>query len=431
MKRTTLQRLITCAAALVLGTSLCAGQTDSTRHFSANAMIWTRGEIRDGALPADNGADYAAFLMGNSIVKLDYTSPWLAVRFAPKYIGVWGASTTGALSIDEAWLTLQRKGFFARMGRQRLSYDDQRIIGADDWAMAPKTHDAVKLGYESRVHKVHLLLAFNQNNENLNGGTRYVNGGQAYKTMQMLWYHVDPLKWLGASVIGMNMGMQSLLRGEDKTRYQQLFGTFLDLHPASFNLQASYYRQTGETEYSLPIHAWIASVEAKWKATSRLNLTGGYFHMSGDPGMFVPVPGAIGMTLKTEVRGFNPMFGSHHKFYGAMDFFYVTTYYGGNTPGLQDLHIGAKWSPVKQLILEGAIHYLATSVLVSDTDTKALGHEYEGTLSWKLAPDVTLQAGFSLMNGTETMTRLKRTSDQNQLRWAWLMVIVTPEFFKI
>ncbi len=35
------------------------------------------------------------------------------------------------------------------------------------------------------------------------------------------------------------------------------------------------------------------------------------------------------------------------------------------------------------------------------------------------------------MNGTETMTRLKRTSDQNSLRWAWLMLTVTPELFRL
>ncbi len=42
-----------------------------------------------------------------------------------------------------------------------------------------------------------------------------------------------------------------------------------------------------------------------------------------------------------------------------------------------------------------------------------------------------LLAGFSYMNGTETMTRLKCTSDQNSLRWAWLMLTVTPELFRL
>ena len=52
-----------------------------------------------------------------------------------------------------------------------------------------------------------------RDDENLNGGTHYVNGGQPYKSMTLLWYHADPLPWLGASLIGMNLGMQSLVTG--------------------------------------------------------------------------------------------------------------------------------------------------------------------------------------------------------------------------
>ena len=415
-----------CLTLLLLGMPLCAAQT-----FSGKAQSWVRGEVRNGALPHENGADYAMFVMGNTLLQLDYASPWLEARFAPKYFGVWGASANGNLAVDEAWFTLRsRAGFFARLGRQRLSYDDQRVMGADDWAMTAKTHDALKLGYEGGIHKLHLLLAFNQNNENLNGGTRYVDGGQAYKSMTALWYHTDPLPWLGASLIGMNMGMQSLVMGEDRSRYQQLFGTFLDLHPRNFSLQASYYRQEGENEYAMPIHAWMASAESSWKLSPRLSLQGGYFYMSGDPLYFVPEAGAIGMTRKTEIRGFNPIFGSHHKFYGAMDFFYVTTYYGGNTPGLQDAHLGAQWSPWPKLDLLGTYHYLATCVSIEDAG-RTLGHELEFELTWKITADVKLQAGYSFMNGTQTMTRLKRTSDDNHLNWAWLMLIVTPQLFQI
>ena len=415
-----------CLAALLLGASLCAAQT-----FSGKASSWVRGEIRDGALPAENGTDHAMFLMGNTLLTMDYASPWLEARFAPQYFGVWGASANGTLAIDEAWFTLRSPaGFFARLGRQRLSYDDQRVIGADDWAMTAKTHDALKLGFEGGIHKVHVLLAFNQNNENLNGGTVYLNGGQTYKTMATLWYHADPLPWLGASLIGMDIGMQSLLLGDDSTLHQQLFGGFLDLHPGPFSLQASYYRQAGKNEYAMPIHAWMMSAESAWRANPRLKFTGGYFRLSGDPFYYVPHQGALGMARKTEIRGFNPIFGSHHKFYGAMDFFYVTTYYGGNSPGLQDAHAGVQWSPVEKLELLGSYHYLATSVSIEDVG-RTLGHEFEFSLTWKLTSDVRLQAGCSFMNGTETMTRLKRTSDQNSLRWAWLMLTVSPELFQL
>lgn len=413
---------------------ICAAQTDTVgrkSHFSGAISAWARGEIRDGALPAENGEDFAAFLMGKTSIKLEYTSPWLDVRFSPKFFGVWGSSSSGKMGVDEAWFGLKSPvGLFLRVGRQALSYDDQRIIGDDDWAMAPITHDVVKAGFEGGKHKVHLLLAFNQNDENLNGGTVYLNGGQDYKSMQTLWYHCDPLPWLGGSLIAMNMGMQSRLPDESKSYYQQLFGAFLDVHPKDFSFQASYYMQTGRDEYALPIHAWMASAESNWQINRKIGVNAGYFHMSGDPYFFVPPENAFGMARKTEIRGFNPMFGSHHKFYGAMDFFYVSTYYGGNTPGLQDLHIGATWSPSEALDVKGACHYLATSVSV-DNKGRALGHEWELSVNWKLASNVSLQAGYSFMHGTEIMTLLKRSSEHNRLQWGWIMLVITPELFKL
>ena len=60
---------------------------------------------------------------------------------------------------------------------------------------------------------------------------------------------------------------------------------------------------------------------------------------------------------------------------------------------------------------------------------KTLGHEVELSASWQLMPDVSLLAGYSFMQGTETMELLKRTSDKNRLHWGWLMLVITPEFF--
>jgi hypothetical protein len=316
-----------------------------------------------------------------------------------------------------------------RLGRQKLSYDDERIIGGNDWSMATSTHDIVKAGFELGKHKLHILVAFNQNNENTNGGTYYVNGGQAYKNMQALWYHFDPLPQLGASLVFMNTGMQNVILAEEenKTEYQQLFGAYASWKPKNFGLQASYYRQTGHDENGLPIHAWMTSAEADWKAFDWLGLNLGFFFMSGDENFFIPAQGALGMTRKTEVRGFNPIFGSHHQFYGAMDFFYVNTYYGGNTPGLQDYHAGVRLRPFKTLSLDVSYHLLATAVSIENASTQVLGHEVELEASWQISKDIALSAGYSFMRGTETMQLLKR-GDEDRLRWAWLMLMVTPVF---
>ncbi len=424
-----MKKTFTLLSLMLFGAMAFAQEADTLRTFSIKASLWSRGEFRDGALPAENGVDHAGFLMSNNVIRMNYSGKNLEARLSPKFFGVWGSKGSGGMAIEEAWFGLKSGGWFLRLGRQKLSYDDERIIGGNDWSMATSTHDIVKAGFELGKHKLHILAAFNQNNENTNGGSYYVDGGQAYKNMQALWYHFDPFPQLGASLIFMNTGMQNVMLSEkeNKTEFQQLFGAYASWKPKNFGLQASYYRQTGHDENGLPIQAWMTSAEADWQAFDWLGFNMGFFFMSGDENFFIPAQGALGMMRKTEVRGFNPIFGSHHQFYGAMDFFYVNTYYGGNTPGLQDYHAGVRLRPFKALGLDVSYHLLATAVPIENASTQVLGHEVELEASWQISKDIALMAGFSFMKGTETMQLLKR-GDEDSLRWAWLMLMVTPEF---
>ena len=84
--------------------------------------------------------------------------------------------------------------FFAQLGRQTLSYDDERILGGLDWNVAGRYHDALKLGYAKNAHQLHFILAFNQNKEKSKGGTYYYDGRAT------LQEYADPLVSLcGAS----------------------------------------------------------------------------------------------------------------------------------------------------------------------------------------------------------------------------------------
>lgn len=75
-----------------------------------------------------------------------------------------------------------KQGLFVKIGRQGIEYDDERILGYDDWAMTAPTHDMLKLGYEGHGHKVHALLAYNQTSDNVaTGNSIYTGGIQPYK----------------------------------------------------------------------------------------------------------------------------------------------------------------------------------------------------------------------------------------------------------
>ena len=64
--------------------------------------------------------------------------------------GIWGQKS-GLLSLAEAWVLLKTKHtLFAKIGRQTMEYDDERILGYDDWSMTAPTHDALKLGFDCK-----------------------------------------------------------------------------------------------------------------------------------------------------------------------------------------------------------------------------------------------------------------------------------------
>ena len=404
--------------------------------FSIDAELLTRGEIRSGGL-ANEGVDedenIAKFILERTRLGLDYERDILKAHITAQHSAVWGQAGKGSLNIYEAWAQLKaHNGLFAKLGRQVLSYDDERIIGSNDWAVTALSHDVLKLGYEGHGHKVHAIFAYNQNSESVNGTTLYLNGDKPYKTMQTLWYHYDFQKIpLGASLLFMNMAVQGGKESDLKAQFnQQLLGGYAKYDDGRFGVEASYYRQMGKAEQGIKLKTWMASARGTFSPNEKWRLVGGYDVLSGDPQFPVPGQGQIGLVQHKEINGFTPAYGSHHKFYGAMDFFYVTTYHNGFTPGLQNMYAGVEFSPVKPLKLGTTYHYYSTETKLNNLGKK-LGHEIEFTASYDVLKEVKVSLGYTFMAGSKTMEALKRVDHERNLHWAWLNVLIRPRFLSV
>ena len=429
---------------LILSATMAMAQEESPtppeNKLTLGLQMLSHGEMRLGGLDAADvevnaDDDKAYFLMERTRLSVDYQRPGLETKVVAQHKGIWGQKGQGSMNLYEAWVKLNtRSGLFAQIGRQALSYDDERIIGPNDWAMASLSHDVLRMGYEGHGHKAHVILAYNQNAENTNGGTFYTDGAQPYKTMHTVWYHYDlPKIPLGASLLFMNIGMQGgKPDGKEgyapRTQYQQLVGGYLSYQPKNLKAEASYYIQKGRNEDNGKIDAWMASVKASYQLNPQLSLFAGYDYLSGDDYLSMRNNGSLGTPRHEVYKGFNTVYGSHHKFYGMMDFFYVKTYLDEFTPGLQNLYAGASYSPVKNLNLKMTYHYLATATDLKDYDKK-LGHDIDFEASYQIMRDVRLSAGYSYMTGTETMQQLKLADDNNSLRWGWFSLIVSPRLF--
>ena len=301
--------------------------------------------------------------------------------------------------------------------------------------MTAPTHDVLKLGYDGENHKIHLMAAYNQNADSIETGMSYYAGGlQPYKNMQTLWYHYDtPKKMFGISLVGMNIGMQSNNKKDpDATYYQQLVGTYIAFRPKYWSLEGAFYYQLGKEEHGLPIDAFMGSVKATVNPSEKYNIFAGYDYLSGDKFFAVPTGGNLGMVQHDKIRGFNAIFGSHHEFYGAMDFFYMKNYYHGFTPGLQNLYLGGNVNPVDGLNLNAAYHYYAIATDLDYLDSKTLGHEVDFSASYAFNKAVSVSAGYTYMHGTETMVilqQIQEVTEQRNLHWGWLMLSVKPTLF--
>lgn len=465
---------------LALASASCWAQTDSSKvdvpeklnkiTFGLNFL--GHGEICNGGLPRTDNKDYATedrsrFLYGRTRLIIDYARAWkgqpiddssdnqpgLQAHVVIQNNAVWGMQDNMKLKMYEAWVKASsRNGLFAQLGRVALTYDDERIIGDNDFAMASLTHDVIRVGYEGKVHQVHAIFAYNQNGGNVYTGTYYDDGAQLYKTMQTVWYHYEIPKFpLGISLLFMNIGQQAgrYVEVEEhqepdpmdppRTEYQQMFGTYVKFHPKYLTFEASYYRQAGKIvvgeHHAMKIKAWMTSAKVTVNPSDRYGFLAGYDHLSGDSYVPVIYDGRIGssnpevqMVRHDVIRGFTPLYGSRTEFYGIMDYFYESAYTNGFTPGLQNAFVGAFGKPVSRLDCGLTYHYLAVATKL-DGLNRTLGHSIELQANYTFSKDISLRAAYTFMFGTETMSRLKQGTASKHAGWGWFSLIISPKLF--
>ena len=437
-----------CMTMLLLASTSCWAQSDSLdNQLSIGLNFLGHGEVCAGGLPVDvdknTEEDKSRFLYGRFRLKANYQRKGLEMNAVLQNKYIWGMSGNQTVRLYEGWAKMTAKnGLFAQLGRVALAYDDERIIGTNDFATSALSHDVLRVGYEGHGHKVHAILAYNQNADNVYHDTYYKNGAQLYKSMQTVWYHYDVPKFpLGVSLLFMNYGLQAGVNDPDNPQYltnpkqtvqQQMFGGYLNFHPKHLTLEASYYRQTGKEIvneiFSSDIRAWMLGTKVTVVPSDKYGFVLGYDYLSGDDYVPVTYGGMLGLPRHEVDKGFSPLYGSRNKFYGILDYFYESAYINDFTPGLQNAFIGVTGKPVSKLNCSATYHYLATATKLTDLSS-TLGHSIDLQASYGFSKDVSLAAGYTYMIGTETMDRLKRGSSSKHARWGWFSLVISPSLF--
>ncbi len=429
-------------------------------QLSVSAQVRTRTEYRNGqGTPSVDSLDAAVFTSQRTRLNVGYAGYRFKLYTSLQDVRVWGQDvsqinrfTTDAndgLMLHEAWAELSLvdtgkviKNFTVKIGRQELVYDDVRLLGNLDWLQQARRHDAVVFKFEHQGWTAHLGGAFNQNKEFKTGtvfnpvpttGTypASTNGmASMYKSMQFLYvgkklsfgnasflffkddfnkFHADPAD---ATKAIWDEGVWS--------RYTvggNLFGTVA--RKITFGLSA--FSQSGKYRDGTKLSEYLISANAMYQAGRKFSFGPGIDITSGDG--------------KKANKRFDPLYGTPHKFWGYMDYFYVADGFGAAN-GLMNPYLKAKYKAKDNLTFTLDAHQFILPEAVKDADGKAmdkkLGTEIDLVATYNMTKAITIEGGYCFMKSTDTMVSpgVKKVVDADLTStWAYLMINIKPAEF--
>lgn len=451
---------------LLLSTLICCLclANNLQAQFTFSGQVRTRSEYRDGQGTPSKDTAAAFFTSQRTRVNFGYAAHRLKLYTSLQDVRVWGqdASSINRITTDtydgfmvhEAWAEISLvdtgkviKNFALKIGRQELVYDDVRLLGNLDWLQQARRHDAVLLKFDHKGWTAHLGAAYNQAAERKSntiytgiptGYPASTNGMTSmYKSMQFL-YVAKKLHFGNFSILAFkddftkfsfaaadSLKKTPIYGSKVWSRYTvggNLFGTAL----RKINFALSAFYQGGEYRDGTALDEYLLSASALYQVGRKWNIGPGVDMTSGNNGS----------DPSKKYQRFDPLYGTPHKFWGYMDYFYVADGFGAN--GLTDYYLKARYKAKDNLTFSLDAHRFVLPSAVKANDgtvlEKALGSELDFVLSYALTKAINIEGGYSKMFSTETMTSAKVKNVKNpslNSNWAYLMINIKPTEFLI
>ena len=200
-------------------------------------------------------------------------------------------------------------------------------------------------------------------------------------------------------------------------------------------LQGAYYGQTGTDREGNDMDAYHYTLSATYQK-SKWAFTAGYDVLSGNDGSSATNNYKATSTGKN--NRFDPLYGTPHRHWGYMDYFYV----GTNSPagGLNNGYLKAKYTG-NTLTFGVDYHSFALNKITTKGDgtllpNADLGNEIDFLLNYNMNKFTNLELGYSVMMASDNMTFAKgqATNDAGAATfgktgtWLYLMINIRPDF---
>ena len=439
-----MKKVILSALFLAALPSVVQAQEEETPEntFTLSAQLRPRFEYRNGAyVPLQEGEKPAILVNNRTRINFDYRhGDQLQLFLSFQNVNIWGQAPqvqlndrTGGLSIFEAYAALPiYKDINAKIGRQMIVLDEDRIFGSLDWHPAGRAHDAININWKNDKLSLRSFFAFNQNyfdgnassvNGNVNnpkGQYFYIAPGtQPYQHLEAVHAHYDFAPTQGLSFLVANLGQRNS-SNNDIDYNMQTIGFHYRGKSDALRYGAEGYLQTGKNAAGKDKEAFLLAALVGYQFTPAFSATLGLDYLSGNDTN----------SSSNKDKAFNPFSGTNHKFYGFMDHFYVS--YSPSVGLLNPyLNLNLKTSDKGSLSATGHYFRSAGKILGSeDNKTRHLGVEGDLVYTHKIQQYVSLQAGYSLFIPSDSYKSLRGLRNvRKQQDWLWCSLNINPKLF--
>lgn len=370
------------------------------------------GNFTGGTFPAQTATDADEGFLRTTVraaLKAKYTAETYTVFTSFQEVFAFGdrpqisAAGNGNFRVQEAWADLKLGASSSlKLGRQPLSYDDQRILGGLGWAQQARTHDAAVYKYKKNKFSLDLGGALNTTVDEV------YNTSALFSYRDMVFVRANSKgEKLNFSFLGLvNTFQDSNVDGSNKSSLITA-GIHLDYKLGGVKLTSNLFIQEGERLGGVDVKgAYLASLAAAFKLTDKSSLTATVERISG---------------RNSDSAAFFPLYGTNHAFNGLIDRFYVGNH--GNAGGLNDFQLAYK-TKISGVALTLAGHYFTEQ---SDLDGMGndLGSEIDIVLAKKFK-EFTLVGGYSHFFEPSEVADIPGVKDTQN--WAWAMLVIKPKF---
>ncbi len=284
--------------------------------------------------------------------------------------------SAGQLDFHQAYLKLENmfgQPFSFTVGRQELVYGSERLVGAVGWSNTGRAFDALRLHFGEESHGE--LFVAKLDEKGIRGeSTKDRNLWGIEGHLQRDRHAAEPYALFEHDK---NTGMNRLRRATAGLRGT---GQFVTAAGHNFGYELEGAGQLGDVGTD-EVTAFMASGRLSYKGPgwNRPYVTAGLDYLSGD-----------GTPADDQVKVFDTLFATNHKFYGLMDQF-TNIPNDTNGQGLSDIYLKGELSASESTRLALHIHHFTFAK--STGSGKNLGQEADVFLTHTLNSATSVQWG--------------------------------------